>query len=78
MMRNSRSVMARQREEFNIKEYPLFENSAIDSLKNRVLPMQFFHERKFEIDGDIATVSFYPSGRGNNSRFIFAPGGNFI
>ena len=48
MMRNSRSVMARQREEFNIKEYPLFENSAIDSLKNRVLPMQFFHERKFE------------------------------
>lgn len=62
MMRNSRSVMARQREEFNIKEYPLFENSAIDSLKNRVLPMQFFHERKFEIDGDIATVSFYPSG----------------
>ena len=62
MLRNSRSVMARQREEFDIKEYPLFDSSSIDALKPRILPMPYFHEKQFEIDGEKIGITFTPSG----------------
>ena len=60
MLRNSRTVMAKQREEFNIKEYPLFDYSAIDELRSRVAP--FAHTRRYEIDGNLADITFYPAG----------------
>lgn len=62
MLRNSRSVMAKQREEFDIKEYPLFDSSSIDALKPRLLPMPFHHERQFEINGGKISITFTPAG----------------
>ncbi len=62
MLRNSRNVMGKQREEYGIKEYPLFEYSAIDDLRNFVLPMPFFHQRNFEAEGDSISISYYPAG----------------
>lgn len=62
MLRNSRHVMGKQREEFNIKEYPLFEYSAIDELKSRITPAAFFHTRRYEIGQDSVDITFYPSG----------------
>ncbi len=62
MLRNSRNVMAKQREEFNITDYPLFSFSDIDNLRPRVMPMGFFQERRFEIDGAGANITFTPAG----------------
>ncbi len=62
MLRNSRAVMARQREEFDIKEYPLFDSSSIDALKPRILSMPFHHEKTFEIDGEKISVTLTPAG----------------
>ncbi len=62
LLRNSRSVMGKQREEYGIKEYPLFDYSSIDALRSRISPMPHFHSRKIEAGGDVAEVSFYPAG----------------
>lgn len=62
MLRNSRAVMAKQREEFDIKEYPLFDSSSIDALKPRIMPMAFHRERQFEIDGERINITFTPAG----------------
>ncbi len=62
MLRNSKNVMTKQREEFGIKEYPLFDYSAIDALRPRIIPMAYGQERTFEIDGDKATITFTPAG----------------
>lgn len=62
MLRNSRAVMGKQREEFNIKEYPLFDYSAIDDLRARVTSMPFMHTRRYEIGAEHAEITFYPAG----------------
>lgn len=62
MLRNSRNVQGRQREEFNIKEYPLYDYSGIDALRQRVYQMPFYLERNFEINGDKIALSFHPAG----------------
>ncbi len=62
MLRNSRSVMAKQREEFDIKEYPLFDSSEIDEVRRRLMPMAFHHEKRFEIGGAQIGVTFTPAG----------------
>ncbi len=62
MLRNSRSVMAKQREEFDIKEYPLFDSSEIDEVRRRLMPMSFHHEKCFEIDGGRIGITFTPAG----------------
>lgn len=63
MLRNSRNVMARQREEHNIKEYPLFENSELDRIAEQITPMAYNRERIFEADnGEQVKITFVPSG----------------
>lgn len=62
MLRSSRSVMKKQRDEFNIKEYPLYDRSEIDEVNGNILPMMFFKERIFELDGNKISFRFYPSG----------------
>ena len=62
MLRNSRSVMARQREEYDIKEYPLYENSELDRITEQLTPMAFNRERIFEINADKVKITFTPSG----------------
>lgn len=62
MLRNSRAVMARQREEFGIKEYPLFDSSSIDAIKPRILPMTFSRPKEFDLNGERIDVLFTPAG----------------
>ena len=62
MLRNSRTVMAKQREEFGIKEYPLFDYSAIDELRSRTTSMPYMHTRRYDIGGENVDISFYPAG----------------
>ena len=62
MLRNSRSVMVKQREEFDVKEYPLFDSQSIDALKSKTTPMPFHHEKQFEINGERIGVTFTPAG----------------
>ena len=62
MLRNSRAVQGKQREELGIKEYPLYDYSGIDSLRSRVYRMPFLLERTFERDAEELSVTFYPAG----------------
>ncbi len=62
MLRNSKNVMSRQREEFGIKEYPLFDYSAIDSLRSRIIPMSYGHARCFGMDSVPVKITFTPAG----------------
>ncbi len=61
MLRNSRSVMGKQKAEYGIKEYPLYEYSAIDSISRRMETMTNSYERSFGENGDLK-ISFYPAG----------------
>lgn len=62
MLRNSRSVMVRQRQEKDIKEYPLFDNSHLDKIAQQLTPMAFNRERVFELNGSRVSITFTPSG----------------
>ena len=62
MLRNSRNVMARQREELGISEYPLFGFSQIDALKGRIFSFALNHPRTFEYEGRKLEVEFYRAG----------------
>ncbi len=62
MLRNSRSVMAKQREEHNIKEYPLYENSELDTIVEQMTPMAFNRERVFEAANGKVKITFTPAG----------------
>ena len=62
MLRNSKNVMSKQREEFGIKEYPLFDYSAIDALRPRIIPMAYGRSRCFEIDSVPVNITFSPAG----------------
>ncbi len=62
MLRNSRNVMARQREEHDIKEYPLYENSELDKIAEQLTPMPFNREKIFEANGEQIKITFTPSG----------------
>ncbi len=62
MLRNSRKVMEKQREEFGVREYPLFDNASIDDIRGRLLPMPFFHQRQFAADGDSIGITYFPAG----------------
>ncbi len=62
MLRNSRTVMMRQRQERDIKEYPLFENSELDRIAEQLTPMAYNRERVFEADGRRISIKFLPAG----------------
>lgn len=62
MLRNSRNVMAKQREELGIKEYPLFGFSQIDAIKNKILPFTLNHPRAFENSANRVEIEFYRAG----------------
>ncbi len=62
MLRNSRGVMAKQREEFKIKEYPFYDYGALDSLSKRFVSMPHAQERFFESGSDVAKISFHHAG----------------
>lgn len=62
MLRNSRNVMVRQREELGINEYPLFGFSQIDALKGRILPFTLNRPRSFEFENRKLEIEFYRAG----------------
>jgi len=62
MLRNSRAVMQRQREELGIKEYPLYAYEDIDDVRSRIIPMQNMRERTLESKGEQITISFWGAG----------------
>ena len=62
MLRNSRNVMVRQREEQGIAEYPLFNFENIDALKPKILPFAFNRPRAFEVEGKKIEIEFLQGG----------------
>ncbi len=62
MLRNSRSVMARQREEHDIKEYPLYENSELDKISEQLTSMPYHREKIFEANGEQVKITLVPAG----------------
>lgn len=62
MLRNSRNVMARQREEFGIKEYPLYSFEQIDALRPRILPFAMSRPRAFEVENKKIEICFHRGG----------------
>lgn len=62
MLRNSRNVMVRQREEMGIAEYPLFGFEQIDALRPKILPFNFNRPRAFEVEGKKVEVEFFQAG----------------
>jgi Cft2 family RNA processing exonuclease len=62
MLRNSCSVMMRQRDELNLSEYPLFTYAEIERLEGRLWPLPFSRPRVFEKNGHRLEVTFFPAG----------------
>ncbi len=62
MLRNSKGVMMKQRKEYDIKEYPLYENSSLDALSKRIVTMPHGQERMFESNGEIIKITFFRAG----------------
>ncbi len=63
MLRNSKAVMAKQKDELKIMEYPLYSSADIDAVKSRIIPMQNGVERTLELSsGEKITISFWGAG----------------
>ena len=63
MLRNSCNVMKRQRDELNIREYPLFTMGEIDELEPKIMGLAFNHPKRFSgPDGQEIEITFYPAG----------------
>lgn len=62
MLRNSASVMKRQKEEENIPDYPLFTHGEIERLAGRMTGIPFGHAKKFRGNRDEIDVILHPAG----------------
>jgi Cft2 family RNA processing exonuclease len=62
MLQNSHTVMLRQRDELDVKEYPLFTRQEVDAVSDDTFIMSFGHMREFIKDGDRLKITFYPAG----------------
>jgi len=63
MLRNSASVMKRQKEEENIPDYPLFSHAEIERLRGRMSGLAFGHAKRFRgRSGDEIELIFHPAG----------------
>lgn len=62
MLRNSFNVMKRQREEYGIKEYPLYNHVDISVCQQNMLPMLFGKPWRFLLDNQEISITFHPSG----------------
>lgn len=62
MLRNSYSVMLRQRDELQVKDYPLFTKGDIEAVVSDIFPMHFGQTREFIKGQDRLRVTFYPAG----------------
>lgn len=62
MLENSHTVMCRQKEEKDVKEYPLYEKHDIDGVIKRFRPIKFGKTYRIEKEGAAVDLSFYPAG----------------
>ena len=62
ILNNSVNVMKLQRDEFGIKEYPLFTQPDIEALEEHILPMQFGKTRTLIKDDEEIKITFYSAG----------------
>lgn len=62
MLRNSCTVMMRQRDELRIPEYPLYNYTEIDALGDHLQSIQFNRPLELEKGGDTVTVTLHPAG----------------
>ncbi|MFM1852141.1 MAG: hypothetical protein RIS54_1825 [Verrucomicrobiota bacterium] len=62
MLRNSASVMKRQKEEANIPDYPLFTHGEIERCAGRMTGLPFGHAKQFRGSRDEISVIFHPAG----------------
>ncbi len=62
MMRNSVRVMSRQREENDIREYPLFTDGEVKALEGRFTAIPVGHTSQLHANGEILEVEFIHAG----------------
>jgi Cft2 family RNA processing exonuclease len=62
MLYNSYNVMCKQREEHNVKEYPLFHPTDIDNLSNAFIPMNYNRPIVLKKEKESLEVTFFPAG----------------
>lgn len=62
MLHNSANVMMRQREEADIKDYPLFTHEEIDRCARRLTGLQMGHAKRFRGGKDEVEITFHAAG----------------
>jgi Cft2 family RNA processing exonuclease len=62
MLQNSHSVMLRQRDELDVKEYPLFTRQEVDAVSDDTFIMNYGRTREFVKNGERLKITFYPAG----------------
>jgi Cft2 family RNA processing exonuclease len=62
MLRNSASVMKRQKEDQNIPDYPLFTHGEVERYAGRMTGLAFGHAKKFRGNRDEIEVILHPAG----------------
>ena len=62
MLRNSISVMKRQREELSMPELPLYTRQDVHKMESRMLPMAYDRPRIFHNNGNELKVTFHQAG----------------
>lgn len=63
MLRNSCNVMKRQRDELNIKEYPLFTMGEIEEMEPKIMGIPFHRTKRFaSADDQELEITFHPAG----------------
>ncbi len=62
ILRNSVTVMMRQREETGIKDYPFYTYEELDRVESRLFPLPLHGSREFLGRGDRISVTLYPAG----------------
>ncbi|MDR1255800.1 MAG: MBL fold metallo-hydrolase [Puniceicoccales bacterium] len=62
ILENSVTIMAMQREERGIKEYPLYSVSDIKNLDQHILPMSHAKTRTLQKGGDEINITFFSAG----------------
>ncbi len=62
MLRNSASVMKRQKEDQNIPDYPLFTHGEVERYSARMTGLAFGHAKKFRGNRDEIEVILHPAG----------------
>lgn len=59
---NSITVMKLQRDEFGVKEYPLYNQGDVEDLERNILPMAFGKSRTLRKGNEDITITFYSAG----------------